>query len=140
MKVDLSAACRFFSAEDACRIALQAYYAAARAMEPPTGEPWMLDGLPYAGPDDFADHFAAQIAAQVGLLGLDALGAFTAGSSTWDLLRLASRIAPEKTAALLEKREQDNAFEAGDFLGAELNDLPDVQNASHNRQSTDGRP
>ena len=37
MKTDYAAQCRFFTAEDACRIALQAYYAARPAPRPPTG-------------------------------------------------------------------------------------------------------
>lgn len=61
MKHDYAAACRFFSAEDACRFALAAYYAAAREIEPPKGEPWMLEGAPYASAGDFADAFMDQV-------------------------------------------------------------------------------
>jgi len=61
MKTDYAAQCRFFTAEDAVRIALKAYYAAARALDPPPGEPWMLDGAPYVTPTDFAETFSGQV-------------------------------------------------------------------------------
>lgn len=65
MKNDPVAECRFFTAEDACRIALAAYYAAGAELEPPPGEPWMLDGSPYASASDFADCFCQQVADRV---------------------------------------------------------------------------
>lgn len=61
MKTDHAAACRFFSAEDACRIALAAYFAAGAEIEPPKGEPWFLEGAPYATGGDFADAFMEQM-------------------------------------------------------------------------------
>lgn len=67
-KPDLSAPCRFFSAEDACRFALQAYYAASRDVEPPPGEPFMIDGQPYSSASDFADAFCQQIADRLSAL------------------------------------------------------------------------
>jgi hypothetical protein len=57
MKPDPAAQCRFFSAEDACRFALAAYYAASREIEPPPGEPWITEGAPWASGGDFADAF-----------------------------------------------------------------------------------
>lgn len=65
MKHDPAEACRFFSAEDACRFALAAYYAAGEELKPPPGEPWFIDGDPYASASDFADEFCQQIADRV---------------------------------------------------------------------------
>lgn len=61
MKTDHVAACRFFSAEDACRFALAAYFAAGAEIEPPPGEPWLVGGAPYASAGDFADAFMDQV-------------------------------------------------------------------------------
>lgn len=65
MKHDYAAECRFFKAEDACRMALAAYYAASADLEPPEGEPWVLEGSPYATASDFALCFCQQIAERV---------------------------------------------------------------------------
>jgi hypothetical protein len=65
MKTDHAAQCRFFSAEDAIRYALAAYYAAAKNIEPPQGEAWLIDGQPYASASDFADVFVQEVADRV---------------------------------------------------------------------------
>lgn len=138
MKFDPAAACRYFSAEDACRLALQAYYAAAAAIDPPPGEPWELEGCPYATPTDFLDAYICELHARLGLLGLDRLGTFTASNSAGeaDFIRIACRIAPEKTAALISMLETDNAEDGEAFSGDQLHDLPPVENALHNANSS----
>ncbi|WP_343822062.1 hypothetical protein, partial [Dyella marensis] len=65
MKIDYAAQCRFFSAEDAVRFALASYYAASRAIEPPPGEPWFDDGVPFASGGVFADEFVQELADRV---------------------------------------------------------------------------
>lgn len=132
MKIDPAAACRFFSAEDACCLALQAYFVASREIEPPEGEPWAIDGQPYASATDFAEVFVREVRARVGLRGLDALGAFCETYGGWDLLEAACRIEPEKIRPLLDARDADNADSAPDFSGDELHDLPPVDSALHN--------
>ena len=139
MKIDQMAQCRFFTAEDACRIALQAYYAAGRRIQPPPGEPWMIDGDPYAGPGDFADAFIGEVQARVSLKALDTLGDFFVSYSDWQLHKLAADIEPEKMAPIIAAREIDMAeIEAeldADFLRDEMNRLPVVDNAVHNQLS-----
>lgn len=132
MKADPAAACRFFTAEDACRLALQAYYAATHRIEPPQGEPWAIDGEPYATAQDFAGVFVGEMQARVGLLGLHRLGTFCATASDWDLLGLAHPLAPEKIAPLLAQRQAENAEDGCDIFGFELHDLPPVENGLHN--------
>lgn len=132
MRNDPAAPCRFFSAEDACRLALQAYFVASREIEPPKGEPWLMEGMPYASAQDFADVFVREVRARVGLCGLETLGAFCETSGGWDLLQVASRIEPEKIAPLLAERDADNAACAADFSGDSLHDLPRADNATHN--------
>ncbi|MDQ0008279.1 hypothetical protein J2T07_000438 [Luteibacter jiangsuensis] len=65
MKIDHAAECRFFSAEDAIRFALSAYYAATKHIEPPAGEPWVIDGAPWASGADFADAFMQEVADRI---------------------------------------------------------------------------
>jgi hypothetical protein len=96
METDHAAACRFFTPGDACRIALAAYRAAAFDLVPPFGQPWMLDGEPYATASDFVDAFAGEVAARLGLLALDRLGEFRPPSDCCDPFAIASRAAPEK--------------------------------------------
>lgn len=72
MKTDHAAACRFFSAEDACRFALAAYFAASAEIQPPKGEPWILEGAPYATAGDFADAFMDQVRDRVAAAALAA--------------------------------------------------------------------
>lgn len=62
---DPAAACRCFTAEDACRLALGAYYAASRDIEPPPGEPWDDGSGPWAGPAEFVEAFLHQVARRV---------------------------------------------------------------------------
>lgn len=109
MKIDYVAQCRFFTAEDACRIALQAYYAAGRRIQPPPGEPWIIDGDPYAGPGDFADAFSGEVQARIALLALDRLGTFDALTTQWNLYQLAADIEPQKMAPIIADRETELA-------------------------------
>lgn len=124
MKFDPAASCRYFSAEDACRLALQAYYAAAAAIEPPPGEPWEVDGQPYATASDFADEFMAGLSPRLALLALDRLGTFVYPQDRGDPYLRASLLEPEKMAPVIANRETENADDEAVFLGAELHDLP----------------
>lgn len=135
MKTDYAAQCRFFTAEDACRIALQAYYAAGRRIEPPPGEPWMIDGEPYASASEFAEAFSGELQARIGLLALDQLGEFYQVSTQWHLLRLACDIEPEKITPILAKHEAEMAEVDAEFLGDEMNSLPWADNQVNNDQS-----
>jgi hypothetical protein len=135
MKVDHAAQCRFFTAEDACRIALQAYYAAGRSIQPPPGEPWIVDGDPYAGPADFADAFSGELQARLSLLALDRLGTFDALTMSWNLHKLAADIEPEKMAPIIAAREAELAQAYVDIFGDEMNRLHPGDNAAHNHQS-----
>lgn len=135
MKTDYAAQCRFFTAEDACRIALQAYYHAIEYITPPPGETWLdEDGLPWASATDFAEAFNGDLQARIGLLALDYLGDFHSLSMDWDSLRLACDIEPEKIAPLLAKREADNARVDADIFGEEMNSLPPADNQVNNHQ------
>lgn len=63
---DPAAACRCFTAEDALRYALAAYYAASADVEPPEGEPFIgAEGVPYAGPAEFVEFFLQQVSRRV---------------------------------------------------------------------------
>lgn len=124
MKTDPAAQCRFFKAEDACRIALQAYYAAGRRIEPPPGEPWMVDGDPYASAADFADAFSGEVQARIALLALDRLGNFDVAMSEWNLYKLAADIAPEKMAPIIAERETMLADINASFLETTAHGLP----------------
>lgn len=84
MKHDYAAACRFFSAEDACRFALAAYFAAGAEIEPPKGEPWLIEGTPYAAPGDFADAFVEQMRDRVAAAAV-ASSVRRSGSDTFSL-------------------------------------------------------
>lgn len=137
MKTDYAAQCRFFTAEDACRIALQAYYHATRHITPPPGESWLdEDGSPWATATDFAEAFSGELQARIGLLALDYLGDFYSLSMAWDSLRIACDIEPEKVAPLLARREADNARIDADFLGDKMNDLPPPHNHDNNGASS----
>ncbi|KRA35487.1 hypothetical protein ASD68_03540 [Rhodanobacter sp. Root627] len=136
MKTDFAAQCRFFTGEDACRIALKAYYAAARDLDPPPGEPWEVDGVPYATASDFADAFNDQMRARLALLALDRLGEFVAPSHLWDPVVLAGRIEPEKMAPIISKLETDNRKDDADFSGQKMHGLPPDDNAVHNQVSS----
>lgn len=48
-------ACRFIRAEDFLALALKAYLAASRQMEPPAGEPWVEAGATWADAEGFYD-------------------------------------------------------------------------------------
>ncbi len=63
--VDHAAACRFFSPEDACRVALAAYYAASASNEPPLGEPWSVDGATWDDGTGFFEYFIEHVARKV---------------------------------------------------------------------------
>lgn len=132
MKPDHAAQCRFFTAEEACRIALQAYYAAARRIEPPAGEPWMIDGEPYASASDFADAFNGELQARIALLSLQKLGSFDAASTAWDIYKLAADIEPEKMAPIIAERDANGAMQEADFFDASMNRLPPLDNRAHN--------
>jgi hypothetical protein len=128
MKIDHVAQCRFFSAEDACRIALQAYFAAGKYIEPPAGEPWLIEGQPYACAADFADAFNGELQARLALLTLEKLGDFNAASSSWDLYKIAADIEPEKMAPIISAREMENAKLDAEFFGHAMNELPPEDN------------
>lgn len=137
MKTDYAAQCRFFTPEDACRIALQAYYTATRHITPPPGETWFdEDGSPWASATDFAEAFSGELQARIGLLALDHLGEFYQVSAQWHLLRLACDIEPEKIAPLLAKQEADIAALNAEFFGDEMKSLPPADNRVNNHQSS----
>lgn len=46
-------ACRFITPDDWLSLALSAYYAASRDLQPPTGEPWEVEGAVWSTPEDF---------------------------------------------------------------------------------------
>ncbi len=135
MKIDYAAQCRFFTPEDACRIALQAYYAAAKHLEPPPGEPWMIDGQPWCDATYFAESFNGELQARLALLALDRLGDFYQVHQSWHLLRLACDIEPEKIAPLLAKHEAESQAMHAEFFGDEKNHLPPSDNPVHNRET-----
>lgn len=136
MKPDYAAQCRFFTAEDACRIALQAYYSATRHITPPPDEPWFDEsGAPYAGATDFAEAFSGEMQARLGLLALDRLGEFYSINVQWHLLKIACDIDPEKIAPLLAKHEAELAALREEFSGLEMNRLPPTDNPVHNRET-----
>lgn len=133
MKSDVTAPCRFFTAGDACRLALAAYYAAGHRIEPPAGEPWIVDGDPYAGPADFADAFNGELQARLSLLALDRLGDFNVLCSEWDLCMLAADVEPEKMHRIISIRETEMAEVEARFIANSRHDLPGVSNALHNQ-------
>lgn len=135
MKTDYAAQCRFFTAEDACRIALQAYYAATRHLEPPPGEPWMIDGTPWSSATDFVEAFHGEVQARLGLLALDRLGEFHQVSVDWNLLTLAGCIEPEKMAPIISRYEAEKAEIETEVLGLSMNDLPPGDNPAHNHST-----
>lgn len=140
MKIDYAAQCRFFTAEDAVRIALQAYYAASRDMDPPAGEPWMLDGQPYATATDFAETFSGQMQARMGLVALDRLGTFLTVNSPWVLHQVAARIEPEKMAPIVAAREMEKADIEREILGDSMHGLPvEIISANMHESSGDNR-
>lgn len=65
MKIDSPAACRFFTVDDAVQWAIAAYYGASRAVEPPSGEAWWIEGEPWATPDAFADEFHHRLTSRI---------------------------------------------------------------------------
>lgn len=137
MKTDYAAQCRFFSAEDACRIALQAYFTATKHIEPPSGEAWFAeDGSPYASATDFVDAFSGEVQARLALLALEKLGTFHCALEVWNLYKLAADIEPEKMAPIIASREIELAQIDADCLGVAMNDLPPEDNAAHNQPST----
>ena len=134
MKTDYVAQCRFFTAEDACRIALQAYYAADRHITPPPGEPWMDEaGSPWASATDFAEAFSGELQARIGLLALDHLGEFCPMSMHWDHYALASLIEPEKMQPVIAALEAEWVNVKADFLEDEKNRLPPPDNPVNNQ-------
>lgn len=128
-----AASCRFFTAGDACRLTLDAYRAAGRWIQPPPGEPWVTDGEPYASAGDFVDAFAGELAARLGLLALDRLGTFRTPSDDFDPWVLAERVAPGKMAAIISRRETENAEVDAEFLRPEGHGLPPGDNPGHNQ-------
>lgn len=135
MKIDHAAQCRFFSAADACRIALQAYYAATRHLMPPPGESWYDEsGSPWASCTDFADAFNGELQARIALLALDKLGQFyPLPVMDWDLYKLASEIESEKMAPIIAEREMELAKVDAEFFGESVNRLPGGINHAHNQ-------
>jgi hypothetical protein len=144
MKPDHLAQCRFFSAEDACRIALQAYYSATRHITPPPGEPWYTeDGAPWAGATDFAEAFNGEVQARLALLALDRLGEFYQVNVQWHLLRIACDIEPEKIAPLLAAHEAEiaaleaefNTRDVTEICGTENEPFAILDNRAHNHMT-----
>lgn len=133
MKTDYAAQCRFFRAEDAVRIALQAYYAAGRRIEPPPGEPWMIDGDPYATATDFAEAFNGELQARLSLLALARLGDFNVLRTEWNLCMLAADIEPEKMAPIIARLETQRLEIEAEFSGPEVHSLPPADNHAHNQ-------
>jgi hypothetical protein len=134
MKIDHAAQCRFFSAADACRIALQAYYAASRRLQPPPGESWYDEsGSPWASCTDFAEAFHGEVEARIGLLALDRLGAFHAVAQSFDPYMLAADADPEKMAPIIAIRETQNAQINAEILGPLMHSLPSGINHADNQ-------
>jgi hypothetical protein len=137
MKIDHAAQCRFFTAADACRVALQAYYAASRHLVPPNGEPWYDEsGAPWASCTDFADAFNGELQARIALLALDRLGEFYTLPMEWQLHKLAAEIEPDKMAPIIAAREIELAKIDAEFFGESVNDLPTGINPTHNRSGS----
>jgi hypothetical protein len=114
---DPAAACRYFTADDAIRFALAAYYAASLSIEPPSGEPWLIDGQPYASASDFADAFVQEVADRV-----------SAAAYAASLPRSASDI-----TVPWWPNPQEELTEAGAvFLRRIMNHLPPEDNLAHN--------
>lgn len=68
MKHDPVASVRWFGAEQALAWALQAYYAACKAVEPPPGQPFVgADGETWAGKGDFLHAFHSALTARLSL-------------------------------------------------------------------------
>lgn len=137
MKTDYAAQCRFFSAEDACRIALQAYFAASQMIEPPPGEAWIAeDGSPWADASSFVDAFQGAVMARIALMALEKLGDFNAASTTWNLYAVAADIEPEIMAPIIAQRDaeldQMRRDIAAEFLASQRNELPAGDNGVHN--------
>lgn len=124
METDHAAACRYFTPGDACRVALDAYRAAADRLTPPFGQPWMLDGQPFATPADFADDFVAELVARLGLLALDRLGTFAPPEERSDPWQRAYLAAPEKMCEIISVRETE--------LAQAMHELRRGENARHN--------
>jgi len=68
MKSDPVASVRWFGAEQALAWALQAYYAACKRIEPPSGEPFVgQDGETWASKGDFLHAFHSALTARLNL-------------------------------------------------------------------------
>jgi hypothetical protein len=68
MKNDPAASVRWFDAEQAMTLALQAYYAACRDLQPPEGESWDdAEAGPWASAGDFAWEFHAAFTRRLSL-------------------------------------------------------------------------
>jgi hypothetical protein len=66
MKRDVAASVRWFGAEQAMAWALQAYYAACRAVEPPVGEPFIdSDGVCWTSKGEFLHAFHSAFTARL---------------------------------------------------------------------------
>lgn len=133
MKSLNAASCRYFTPGDACRVALDAYRAAARHVEPPPGESFVVDGVPWCTATDFAEAFSGELQARLGLLALDRLGDFHACSVVWDLHRLAHDVEPVKMAPIISRRETEMCRVEAELSGQKMHDLPPGENAGHNQ-------
>lgn len=68
MKYDPVASVRWFGAEQSLAWALQAYYAACKAVEPPPGQPFVdRDGEVWASKGDFLHAFHSALTARLSL-------------------------------------------------------------------------
>jgi hypothetical protein len=60
-----AAACRFFSQDKAVVMALEAYRLAAAQLDPPPGQAWFDEGMPWDNYTGFAEYFVEELCKQV---------------------------------------------------------------------------
>jgi hypothetical protein len=109
MKAGSAEACRFFTVDQAVAWAVAAYYGASRSVEPPKGEPWVVEGVPFASAEDFEVGFLDRLAARMNRAAIEAG---------------LDRIEPEHFVFLLS-----------DFSGEKVNSLPEGPKAGNNLES-----
>ncbi|HET6545325.1 MAG TPA: hypothetical protein VFG55_01110 [Rhodanobacteraceae bacterium] len=115
MNCDSPAACRIFDAEDVMRWALAAYYGASRAIEPPEGEPWLIEGCPYSSAASFVNEVHSR---------------FTQALNS---AALAARIPCDHGCANTPLGWDDSGFPESLFSGPKLNGLPAPENRADNQ-------
>jgi len=120
-QIDPAAASRCFTAEDACRYALAAYYAACADIEPPKGEPWLdEDGEAWASPGDFVEMFLRQVGIKVYREAVAAGVEVITGSM------------PQCPDALCAVMRETGRLVEEDFSGADNDNLPPPENRADN--------